>query len=360
MGLPRSLISKAGATKPGELIPVPAAAHIPGVQEHHVTLNGVTWRYLSAGSHPHAPSAGASGAPAPGPALVLVHGLLGYSWSWRFNIRELAKNFTVYAPDLPGCGFSQRDGSLCGSLESDADGLIALLDHLGVNQFYLVGSSRGGGLGIVVAGMLAKRGMLHRMPRMILSAPINPWSGFGRRRARLFATRLGRQYVIHVTPRLPSILELYYRKLYGDPARIAEGSIAGYAEGLLVPRSFHHIANIMRVWHADLRQVEATLPLLQELPILLLWGSQDVAVYPSSAFELQDRLANAALLAMEGIGHLPYEEVPAEFNRIVCEFLLRRSPPTPLEISASENAQPNDRQIAARPKADCIRSRVAG
>jgi len=318
MDFPRSLISKAGATKNGELSPVPECARIPGAEEHAVTLNGMTWRYLRAGA---------------GPALVLVHGLLGYSWSWRFNIRELAQNFTVYAPDLLGCGFSQRSDSLCGSLESDADGLIAFVDHLGIDQFHLVGSSRGGGLAIVLAGLLAQRGMLHRVPRMILSAPINPWSDFGRTRAKWFATRLGQQYVIHITPRLPSVLEWYYRKLYGDATRIAEGSVAGYAAGLLVPRSFQHLANIMRGWHEDLRQVEAMLPLLPGLPILLLWGSQDAAVYPASAFELQDRLGNAALLAMEGIGHLPYEEVPAEFNHVVCEFFLQHKPATPLEIA---------------------------
>ncbi len=323
MDSPRSLISNARVTGPGEPIPVSEAALIAGAEEHQVTINGFSWRYLRAGS---------------GPPLLLVHGLLGYSWSWRFNIRELAQNFTVYAPDLLGCGFSQRADGLTGSLESDAEGLISLMDHLGAQQFHLLGTSRGGGVAIVLAGLLAKRGLLHRLPRMILSAPINPWSGFGQRRARWFSTRLGNGYVIHVVPRLPSILRWYYRKLYGHPSRIAEGSVAGYAAGLLVPRSFHHLAGVMRVWHSDLRQVEATLPLLQQLPILLLWGSLDRAVYPYSAFDLQDRLANSALLVMDAIGHMPYEEVPADFNHIVCEFLLRHNPQTRLEMAGAHPA----------------------
>lgn len=302
---------------------IPALAHIPGVEEHHVTIDGIEWRYLRAGS---------------GPALVLVHGLMAYSWSWRFNISELGRNFTVYAPDLPGCGFSQRADSLAGSLESDADGVISLMDALGLKQFYLLGTSRGGGVAIVLAGLLAKRGMLDRLPRMILSAPINPWSGFGQRRARWFSTPLGQRYVIHVAPRQPSILRWYYRKLYGDPSRIAEGGMEGYAAGLLVPRTFHHLARIMRVWHADLRQVESTLPLLQQLPVLLLWGSRDMAVYPSSAYEVEERLANSAMLIMDGVGHLPYEEVPAEFDHIVCDFLLHHVPPTRLEMPGSDVA----------------------
>ena len=319
---------------------IPEAARIVGVEELRITIDGVTWRCLRAGS---------------GPALLLVHGLLAYSWSWRFNIRELAQNFTVYAPDLPGCGFSQRADSLPGSLESDAEGLIALMDHFGVERFHLLGSSRGGGVSIVLAGLLAQPGMLHRLSRLILSAPINPWSGFGKRRTRLFSTPLGRLYVIHGAPRMPSILKMYYRKLYGDPSRIAEGGMAGYAAGLWVPGSFQHIARIMRVWHAGLRRVEAALPLLQHLPILLLWGVRDIAVYPSSALELQQRLGNSTVLMLDGIGHLPYEEVPAEFNRIVCDFLLRHNPPTRLESPPSDDVT-GRKQSSPVPNLERVRS----
>ena len=232
----RSLAHMEGDGTPGNS--VPEAARIAGVEELQITLKGVSWRCLRAGS---------------GPALLLIHGLMGFSWSWRFNLRELAQKFTVYAPDLPGCGFSERADSVTGTLDGDADGLIALMDHFGVEQFHLLGSSRGGGVAMVLAELLARRGALQRVPRMILSAPINPWSGFGRRRTRLFSTSIGRSYVIHIAPRLPSILKMYYRKLYGDPSRIAEGSIAGYAAGLLVPRSFHHLARVMTVWMQRLK-----------------------------------------------------------------------------------------------------------
>ncbi len=318
---PQPSVSTSSATKIAE--DIPAAAHIPGVEEHRITINNVEWRYLRAGS---------------GPALLLIHGLMGFSWSWRFNLRELAQHFTVYAPDLPGTGFSQRADCLPGSLESDADGLISLMDALGVDQFHLLGSSRGGGVAMVVAGLLAQRGKLPRIPRMILCAPINPWSRFGQGRVRWFATPLGRHFVIHVAPRLHSIMKMYYRELYGDPARIAPGSIEGYEAGLVVPRSFHHLVRIMKGWHPDLRQVESMLPLLHDLPTLLLWGSRDRVVYPSSAHELQNRLANSATLTLDGVGHLPYEEVPADFNRIVCDFLLRHSPETRLETNRASSA----------------------
>ena len=41
-----------------------------------------------------------------GPPLILFHGGMG-SWThWVRNIPALRERFTVYAPDLPGCGDS--------------------------------------------------------------------------------------------------------------------------------------------------------------------------------------------------------------------------------------------------------------
>jgi pimeloyl-ACP methyl ester carboxylesterase len=40
-----------------------------------------------------------------------------------------------------------------------------------------------------------------------------------------------------------------------------------------------------------------------------------------SAEPLRRNFRNARLVAFEGVGHLPYEEAPEEFNRAVVEFL---------------------------------------
>jgi pimeloyl-ACP methyl ester carboxylesterase len=297
---------------------VPEAAQFPGVEERRVTLDGITWRYLRAGS---------------GPALVLVHGLMGFSWSWRLNMEELGRYFTVYAPDLPGCGFSQRADCLPGSLESDAAGLLQLLDYLGVQEFNLLGTSRGGGVATVLAGLLAQRGETHRLRRMVLSAPINPWSSFGQLRARLLAHGVGQFYTLYGAKRTPYLFGYYFRRLYGDAMRIVPGSMEGYRAGLEPSGSFRHLLHILRHWFIGLDQVGKALPLLRDLPILLLWGELDRAVYPSSAYELHRRLPNSTVLMMKGVGHLPYEETPDDFNRIVSDFFLRYLPRTPLEIS---------------------------
>jgi len=300
---------------------VPDVARIPGAEERSITLDGVTWKCWCAGS---------------GPPLLLIHGFMGYSFSWRFNVEPLSRHFSVYAMDLPGCGFSQRTETPECRLAGDAERMLGFMDHLGITGANVVGSSRGGGLAIVLAALLARREMLHRIRRLVLVSAINPWSSNGQLLTRVFATTLGGEFVMRVLPKLDIVLSRYFKRMYGDPKRISPGSIEGYGAGLNSPASFEHLLRIVRSWHADLALIEQSLPALSEFPTLLLWGSRDKCVFPSSIHQLQARLKNSALVLMRGVGHLPYEEVPDEFNRILCDFLLHDTPRTPLEIAAVE------------------------
>ena len=295
---------------------VPAIATIDGVEDCSVVLNGVRWRYLHAGS---------------GPSLLVVHGFMGYSFSWRFVIKGLAEHYSVYAVDLPGTGFSERNDTLPGTLVSDAEHLSAFVDHFGIEQFDVLGTSRGGGATIALAGLMAECGMLHRIRRMVLSAPINPWSRAGMLRVRALRTRGGRIYVVHLAKRFPFILKDFFHDLYADPASIPHDSFDGYQAGLDTPGSFHHVWNILRSWTNDLKRVEDVLPLVESVPALLLWGERDRAVDPRSMHELHRHWKNSVELVMKGIGHMPYEEAPEEFNRIVLDFLLHDTPATPLQ-----------------------------
>ena len=305
--------------------PVPAIANLAGVDGCTAVVNGIRWHYLHAGS---------------GPALLLVHGFMGYSFSWRFVMGELAQHFSVYAVDLPGCGFSERSASLPGTLASDAEGLLNFMDYLGIEQFDVLGTSRGGGLAIALAGLMAEHGMLHRIRRLVLSAPLNPWSKLGLLRMRMMATRVGRIYVVDLASRLRFILRRYFVQLYGDPASIPPGSFLGYQAGLEPAGSFEHLWNITRSWVADLKRVETVLPLVESVPALLLWGEWDRAVHRNSASELHRRWKNSVVVIMKRIGHMPYEEVSEEFNRIVLDFLLRDTPATPLQSEAQSAMAP--------------------
>jgi pimeloyl-ACP methyl ester carboxylesterase len=71
----------------------------------------------------------------------------------------------------------------------------------------------------------------------------------------------------------------------------------------------------------DLSQLESALPRISHYPALLMWGTKDRAVDFRSAEPLRRNFRKASLVTFEGVGHLPYEEAPEDFNRALIDFL---------------------------------------
>ena len=77
----------------------------------------------------------------------------------------------------------------------------------------------------------------------------------------------------------------------------------------------------MKTWTADLKGLEELLPRLRAFPTLLVWGDKDPAVYVSSMEPLVRNFADVHKVVFPGVGHLPYEECPEEFNKALIDFL---------------------------------------
>lgn len=283
--------------------------HELAVEEHWITLDG-EWgssrmRYLRAGS---------------GPALLLVHGLLGYSFSWRFAIPALAQHATVYAIDLLGTGFSDRPPGLDCSLKASAERLIQFMDKTGLASCDLLGTSHGGAVAMVAAALAPDR-----FRRLILVDTVNPWSAHGKRLTVFLSSLLIAPLFVNVAPHVRSLHEYYHRRMFGDPRRIPPDSLEGYRKPMRIPGSYEYALAVARSWNRDLKELESALPRIANIPTLLIWGSKDTAVDPASAAQLKQRLRDCRLVIIEGVGHLPYEEAPEEFNRAVAEFLSSNS-----------------------------------
>jgi hypothetical protein len=65
------------------------------------------------------------------------------------------------------------------------------------------------------------------------------------------------------------------------------------------------------------------LPQVDSMPTLLLWGDRDRAVDLSSGRQLQRNLRNSELRIVGGAGHVLFEEMPLESNRMMLEWLDR-------------------------------------
>jgi pimeloyl-ACP methyl ester carboxylesterase len=283
-----------------------------GVEECWMDFDGARMRYLRAGS---------------GPALVLLHGLFGYSFSWRYTMPALAPYAAVYAPDMMGAGFSDRPPGIDHSMRGTAKRLLRFIDRLGISSFDLLGTSRGGAVAMMAAAECVAGNSGLRLRRLVLVAPVNPYSAHGQRLAPFFGSPYGAALFRHVIARTPFSFPYWHARLYGDRSKIPPEALEGYKAPLAKPGLFEHALSIASTWTEDLRELEATLPTLAGVPTLFVWGGKDPAVYASSAAALAKYFPNSRLIIFPEIGHLPYEECPEEFNRGLIEFLTRDAAP---------------------------------
>jgi pimeloyl-ACP methyl ester carboxylesterase len=277
-----------------------------GVEECWMEMDGARMRYLRAGS---------------GPALILLHGLLGYSFSWRFTMPALAPYATVYAPDMMGAGFSDRPARLDHSMRGTARCVLRFIERLGISSFDLLGTSHGGAVAMMAAAECLAGNFNLRVRRLVLVAPVNPYSAHGRRLAPFVGSNFGAGLFRFGAAHMSFLFPYFHARLYANRRKIPPGTLEGYTAPLAKPGLFEHALSIVRSWTNDLRDLEGALPKLAGFPTLLMWGGKDTAVYASSATTLAKCFPKSRLIVFPGIGHLPYEECPQDFNRALIEFL---------------------------------------
>src|SRR5260370_39392482 len=216
-------------------------------------------RYLKAGS---------------GPALILIHGLMGYSFSWRFTLPALAAHATVHPIDSWGAGlWPAKEGMAC-SARATAERVLEFADALRITDFDLLGTSHGGGVAIMVAAVCAEGRAARsdvRVKRLVLVAPINPWSPHGKRLAPFLGSPFGSRLFRNTIERWRSLHYLGLRRLFGEGSKLPPDSLEGYRMPVGKNHAFHHAGRIIKNWTADLAELETALPKIRDYPTLLIW-----------------------------------------------------------------------------------------
>jgi len=255
-----------------------------------------------------------------GPPLLLIHGLFGGSFCWRFNIETLAFRNSVFAVDLPGLGLSDVPRGANCSMHAQARRLVQFLERNDLREVNIVGSSWGGAVATIVASMT------ERVAALVLAAPVNPWSRQGEERIRFFRGLTG-GLVLRCGLRFSGRFHApAVSAMYGDVSRIQSGTTEGYSQLVYRPGRARALHNILRNWETDVRSLTGVIARVKQ-PVMLIWGDRDRAVEPASAQRLQEALRQAELAVIPGAGHLPSEEVPEVFNRLVLDFFQRVSKP---------------------------------
>jgi pimeloyl-ACP methyl ester carboxylesterase len=260
-----------------------------------------------------------------GPALLLLHGLGCDHTTWSPVIHDLAKHFTVIAPDLLGHGVSAKPRADY-SVGGYANGMRDLLTVLNIDKVTVVGHSFGGGIAMQFAYQFPER-----TERMILVAP----GGLGPEVSPLIrsVTLPGFQQVMGVAT-LPGIrhvgkagLRALSRSKITAARDLAE--VAEIYESFKDPRARAAICHVVRAV-VDVRGQIVTMVdrayLTQAMPMLVIWGTDDVVI-PSKHAENAARIAPGAVVeVLPNSGHFPHKDHPDRFVRIVQTFVKATQP----------------------------------
>jgi pimeloyl-ACP methyl ester carboxylesterase len=236
-----------------------------------------------------------------GEPLVVIHGGAGDATTWLDNMAVLAENYTVYAPDLPGYGGSQAmEGHYY--VPELAQFIEDFTKQLGLEKFYLVGHSLGGGIALNFALLFPEKiRKLVLISSLCLGREVGLWlrvlsiPGIIKALSSIFtAVMKGVKWIAGQINPARIIMQL-------SPAAISVGgSISTYREQTLI--------------------LEKRLPEVK-MPTLLVWGGRDPVVPVMQAYRACKVIPDCRIEVFKKRGHNVHREALQEFSAILTRFL---------------------------------------
>jgi pimeloyl-ACP methyl ester carboxylesterase len=268
------------------------------------------------------------------PAIVLLHGFGASSYSWRNVLHPLSELGATLAYDRPGFGLTERPTAKKWqtinpySLDSQAKLLIDLLDRLGIREAYLIGNSMGGVVAVHAALTYPERvkALILVDAALYLADSIPRWA---QTLARL--------------PQIDRLGPLFARRIakvggerllvssWHDKNKLTEDVWDGYMRVMKTENWDYGLWQILRSRH----KLNLTNRLHEiNVPTLIVTGDDDGVVPTIHSLRLAENIPNAQLAVIPDCGHLPQEERPDEFLKVVREFLDQLQPQEPWQGSS--------------------------
>jgi len=236
-----------------------------------------------------------------GEPLVVIHGGGGDARTWLTNMEVLAEKYTVFAPDLPGYG---------GSAPLDGKYYVPELTHfvnrfteqLGLERFYLMGHSLGGGVALNFAINYPDK-----IKKLVLVSSLC----------------LGREIALWLRVlSIPGII-----KALGSVFSAVMAGIKWVTEQLNPARyimalspSAVTIGSTISTFYQQTLSLEKRLPELK-MPTLLVWGSRDPIVPVMQAYRAALAIPNCEVKVFEKRGHNVHRDELKEFSSLLHKFL---------------------------------------
>jgi pyruvate dehydrogenase E2 component (dihydrolipoamide acetyltransferase) len=246
------------------------------------------------------------GAGQDGDVVLLVHGYGGDRDSWLFLQEPLAARHRVYALDLPGHGTSSKDVG-DGSVDTLAEAVVGVLDAIGAERAHLVGHSLGG-----AAAVAATARDPRRTSSLTLIAPAGFGSAINAGYLRGFADAQTRRELKPLIGQLFADESLVTRQVIDD--------LLAYKRLDGVDAALHALLGTLL--DGDKQRTDSTAALAAiggAVPVTVVWGRADRIIPLAQA----ESVAGAVRYLLDGAGHMPHMERPAEVQAAIEEAIAR-------------------------------------
>jgi pimeloyl-ACP methyl ester carboxylesterase len=261
--------------------------------------------------------------PAGAPLVVLLHGFPEFWYSWRHQIRALAAaGYRVAAPDQRGYNLTEQKGPY--NVFTLTRDIANLVRALGYDRAVIVGHDWGG----AIAWLL---GAFHPdlVERLIVCNCPHPVTLIRAVRG-LYLPQIARSWYIGLfqVPILPELIlgARNYEPLAALlraalPGGISEEEIGYYREAWARPGALSAAIN----WYRELTRSIGPLAIRDttvRLPVRLIWGEPDVALDTRVAKWSRELCPGLDLRFIQNAGHFVQQDVPAEVNELILDFLV--------------------------------------
>jgi pimeloyl-ACP methyl ester carboxylesterase len=245
-----------------------------------------------------------------GPCVLLVHGLGSASHMWS---RIELPGCRLVAVDLPGCGRSQRRFGRQGPREL-AVLLGALMEQIAEGPFSIVGHSLGGLVAAEIA--LAEPGRVRALGLIDVPAPLPPLAKVPA--APLVGETLTR--LASLAPVSRRAVRAWLSLVFGRRGAVTDELIEEYQRGASARGYFAATLAGLRglaAWDRSSNLEAIT------VPSAIVWGTRDRLIPIEAGHRLAQLMPAATFHPIEGCGHSPPEESPAEVSAVLQALLER-------------------------------------
>jgi pimeloyl-ACP methyl ester carboxylesterase len=248
------------------------------------------------------------------PPMILIHGFATSNLVWSKVFLEFAEaGFRVIAPDLLGYGYSDKPRNLDYTIARQAEMVVSFMQGLGIDRAVLVGSSYGAAIAATIA-------LDHPtlVEKLILVGAVTNNKPTRYLLMRLFGSPIIGDVLSPLVVGSRRLLRLRMKRVYDRHSWVLDERRVDARHLPLRTRGAHRaIIRTVRRWDAE--RVSRDAHLITQ-PTLLLWGDTDREVPLKDGEHLHEEIPQSRLVVFRECGHLPHEEYPEAFTRLVLDF----------------------------------------